>query len=246
MHTWGGDYLQQDSIVYLAIEKDFNYIHPNFRGKNNTKDACCSNKAITDIDDAIDYMITYNKANPKEIYVIGASGGGYATLCSYMKSKFSAKKYAAWAPIADLESWYSYLKQSKYDFEDDILNCIPNNDFKSRSPLFWKRDSDKSNESKLHIFAGIRDGLDGSVPFIQSINFFNKMTLDEGGSTIGFSISDEEISLLEQQKQVEIKDERINGRLVYLKKQTPSLGITIFEGGHEILLPYAFNELIKD
>ena len=38
----------------------------------------------------------------------------------------------------------------------------------------------------------------------------------------------------------------IAGRKVFLKKQSGNLGLTIFEGNHEMLTEYAFNELIKD
>jgi hypothetical protein len=39
---------------------------------------------------------------------------------------------------------------------------------------------------------------------------------------------------------------RIADRKVFLKKQSGNVGLTIFEGNHEMLTEYAFNELIKE
>ena len=42
LHTWSYNYTQFDSINEQSAEKDYNYIHPDFRGANNSKNACCS------------------------------------------------------------------------------------------------------------------------------------------------------------------------------------------------------------
>jgi predicted peptidase len=86
LHTWSATYTQYDSINKFSFEKDYNYIHPNFRGVNNTKDACCSEMVISDIDASIDFAIENANVDTTRIYVIGMSGGGYATLAMFMKS----------------------------------------------------------------------------------------------------------------------------------------------------------------
>jgi hypothetical protein len=55
LHTWSGDYSQDDPLADMARTAGWNYIHPDFRGPNRTADACLSPKALTDIDDAIKY-----------------------------------------------------------------------------------------------------------------------------------------------------------------------------------------------
>ena len=55
LHTWSFDYSQYDSINIQSAEKDLNYIHPDFRGPNKSKDACCSDLVISDIDASIGY-----------------------------------------------------------------------------------------------------------------------------------------------------------------------------------------------
>ena len=76
LHTWSGDYRQSDPIANLSLAKDLNYIHPDFRGANRTKDACCSCLALQDIDEAITYAIENGNVDKDKIYVIGESGGG--------------------------------------------------------------------------------------------------------------------------------------------------------------------------
>src|SRR5690606_28748365 len=57
LHTWSGNYEQKDELAALARSKNLNYIHPNFRGANNSMQACASEWALADIDDAISYAI---------------------------------------------------------------------------------------------------------------------------------------------------------------------------------------------
>lgn len=39
LHTWSGGFDQKDTLSWEAIRKDFNYIHPHFRGPNNIPQA---------------------------------------------------------------------------------------------------------------------------------------------------------------------------------------------------------------
>ncbi|MCD4770481.1 MAG: hypothetical protein K8R35_09980, partial [Bacteroidales bacterium] len=96
LHTWSGNYNQIDELAELCKSKDLNYIHPDFRGANITKNACCSELAINDIDESITYAIENSNSDTTEIFVIGVSGGGYATLGAFMKSEHNIKKFSAW------------------------------------------------------------------------------------------------------------------------------------------------------
>ena len=57
LHTWSGDYTQSDPLAEMVKNEGWNYIHPDFRGPNRSKDACLSKKAISDMDDSIQYAI---------------------------------------------------------------------------------------------------------------------------------------------------------------------------------------------
>ncbi|MFA5326348.1 MAG: hypothetical protein WC384_01025 [Prolixibacteraceae bacterium] len=35
LHTWSGDYTQEDPLAKEILLRDWNYIHPDFRGVNN-------------------------------------------------------------------------------------------------------------------------------------------------------------------------------------------------------------------
>lgn len=57
LHTWSGNYEQEDLLIKEIIKRDYNYIHPDFRGPNKTYEACGSEFVIQDIEDAIAFAI---------------------------------------------------------------------------------------------------------------------------------------------------------------------------------------------
>ena len=254
LHTWSNDYTQHDSINELSLEKDYNYIHPNFRGVNNTKDACCSELVISDIDASIDFAIKNANVDTTKIYVIGVSGGGYATLAMFMKSKHKIKKFSSWVPLVDLIQWYDETKILKLKYTNEILACTKSKDdilneviARQKSPIFWKTPVDKLNYSTLEISTGIYDGMigNGVIPITHSINFYNKLLTDINVTDSTKYVSDaEKLELLEFRKPLDDYGQ-ISGRDVMLLKETNNIKLTLFEGGHEILTKYAFEELTK-
>ncbi|SDM22224.1 Prolyl oligopeptidase family protein [Daejeonella rubra] len=252
LHTWSGNYEQKDELAALSKTKDLNYIHPDFRGVNWTKDACCSDLALGDIDDAIDYAIKNSNVDLSRIYVIGVSGGGYATLATFMKSRHLIRRFSAWVPISDLPAWYAQSKIVGAKYAENIMDCTSSKDSLNmdiaikKSPIYWNTPVEKLNTSELNIYAGVYDGIQGSVPITHSINFYNKVLKDKLVSDSSIYVSDsEKLNLLEYRKALGDFG-IIAGRKVFLKKQSGNLSLTIFEGNHEMLTEYAFNELIKE
>jgi hypothetical protein len=252
LHSWSGNYEQKDELAALSKIKDLNYIHPDFRGVNWTKDACCSDLALTDIDDAIDFAIKNSNVDLSRIYVIGSSGGGYATLATFMKSKHLIRRFSAWVPISDLPAWYAQSKIMGTKYAENILDCTSSKDSLNmeiaikKSPIYWKTPVEKLNTTEFQIYAGVYDGIQGSVPITHSINFYNKVLKDKLVIDSSIYVSDsEKLYLLEYRKALG-KFGSIAGRKVFLKKQSGNLGLTIFEGNHEMLTEYAFNELIRE
>lgn len=252
LHTWSGNYTQKDPIAPLCQQKDLNYIHPDFRGENRTASACCSELALADIDDAISFAVKNAKVDTARIYVIGVSGGAYATLSTFMKSKHLIKKFSAWAAITNLEAWYreSILLKNKY--AADVLACTESGEIlnvqeaRQKSPLYMKTPVEKLKNAQLFIFAGIYDGLQGSVPITHSINFYNKLLKDAGVKEQSKYVSDQEkLALLEHRLPLG-KFESIADRKICLQKQYGNLRLTIFEGAHEMLPEYALNEILHD
>lgn len=252
LHTWSGCYNENDDLAEICKQKDLNYIHPDFRGENIRIDACCSELALTDIDDAITYAIRNSNVDITKIYVIGASGGGYATLCTFMKSKHSIKMFSAWASISDLIAWYNESKIRNNDFSYNILDCTGSENglniekAKQKSPLYWNTPTEKLQSSKLTIYTGIYDGIQGSVPITHSINFYNKLLTDlKVTDTLNYVSITEKLKLLEKRQPL-AEFGNINNRKIYLKKEYGNLKLLIFEGNHEMLTEFALNELLED
>ena len=254
LHSWSWDYKQEDTLAILSKAKDFNYIHPDFRGQNWTKNACCSEFALSDIDAAIDYAIENGRVDTTKIYVIGRSGGGYATLSLFMKSKHRIKKFAAWVPLSDLVTWYEETLIRKLVYANQILICTNSSDGKlnqsvaiQKSPMHWPTPIEKLENTKLDIFTGVYDGLEGNgpIPITQSINFYNKVLSDlKETDSSNYISNSEKLKLLEMRRPLEDYG-KIGNRDICLKKKSHNISITIFTGGHEMLYEFAFNDLIK-
>ena len=252
LHTWSGNYEQKDELAALSKNKDLNYIHPDFRGVNWTKDACCSDLALGDIDDAIDYAIKNSNVDLSRIYVIGVSGGGYSTLATFMKSRHLIRRFSAWVPISDLPAWYAQSKIMGTKYAENILACTGSKDSLNieiaikKSPIYWKTPIEKLNTSELQIYAGVYDGIQGSVPITHSINFYNKVMKEMPlADSLNYVNDVEKLNLLEYRKALGDFG-KIADRKVFLKKKSGNLSLTLFEGNHEMLADYAFNELIKE
>ena len=251
LHSWSNaaDSLKTAFLAPEAKNKDWNYIFPNFRGVNNHAKACCSEFVITDIDEAIDWALKNMKVDSDQIYVAGVSGGGYATLAMYMKSRHEIRGFSAWASISDLSAWYVESVERKNKYATEIIKCTDSgekldvNKAKNRSPLFWKTPVKKRTNSYLQIFAGIHDGYTGSVPISHSINFYNKLLDDAKEPDLEKFISDQDKSMmLKTQSFLNKKPYKLLGdRAIVYQKSSKKITLTIFEGTHEML-----NQVVLD
>lgn len=251
LHTWSGNYAQiNDSLAANTKAKGWNYIHPDFRGPNNHPEACGSELAIADIDQVIDWALSTLLVNRDSIFVLGASGGGYATLITYMKSRHQIRGFHAYVPISDLAAWYeeSLVRTTRY--AQNILDCTASEDSvldvaeaKRRSPLYWKTPQKKRQDATLHLYAGVHDGYTGSVPITHSVNFYNKL-LRDAEVTDSTKLVDNQtiIRLLTRQKGKET-GQFIGDREVHLHRSWRNVSLTIFEGGHEMLTDIALEIL---
>jgi poly(3-hydroxybutyrate) depolymerase len=245
LHSWSfsADALQNVNLDSAAKSKDWNYIFPNFRGVNNHAKACCSEFALSDIDEAIDWAFTHMNIDKNRIYVVGHSGGGFATLAMYMKSRHRIKAFSAWVPISDLVAWYEESVERKNKYASEIIKCIGANEVfdeqkaKERSPLFWKTPVKKRKNSYLQIYTGIHDGYTGSVPISQSIHFYNKLLADAKERDKSKFVSPEDLSvLLKTQTSPSPKTLKLlDGRDILYQKSAKNIQLTVFEGTHEML-----------
>ncbi|MEP6750305.1 MAG: alpha/beta fold hydrolase [Bacteroidota bacterium] len=246
LHSWSfpADSLKTIGLDIEANKKNYNYIFPNFRGVNNHPKACCSEFVISDIDESIDWALKNMNVDKKRIYIIGYSGGGYATLAMYMKSRHNVRAFSAWASISDIVAWYGESLARKNKYAEEILKCLGAEIFdtikaKERSPLFWTTPIKKRKKSTLQIFAGIHDGYgyDRPVPISQSVNFYNKILSDfeERDSSKYANAEDLKLMLKTQSFPAQNTNMLIGDKVVHYRRQSNNIMLTIFEGGHDIL-----------
>ena len=258
LHSWSAGYDQADSLAWKSHLNGFNYIHPHFRGPNDNPLACGSPEAIQDIDDAIAFAITHGNVDTSHIHVIGSSGGGYATLLNYMKSRYRARTYAAWVPISNLVDWYYESVGRKNKYARDIalatnsekeggISTINVSEAKSRSPYFMQTPVFERQMSRLSIYTGIHDGYSGSVPITQSLKFYNKVVRDFSSQEKSATISvGEMLSLLERRNaRYQMVGESNRGDIHFQRSFNDNVFIYVFEGGHEMLIDRAFADLIE-
>lgn len=264
LHTWSGDYTQKDPLINEILARDWNYIHPDFRGANNKPTAMGSKFVIADIEDAIEYALKNTNSDASDVHIVGVSGGGYATLLAFMNVRYPVKSFSAWAPIADIEAWYWESVGRKQKYATDIINAISNNNLldvneaKKRSPLFQKFPKELRKNAKLYIYEGIHDGYDGSVPITHSINMYNRIVGElkykytQLSQIMPKAITDS--NLVSEKEIIDLLTKRINpsfnkseklfSRNIYLSRTFNNIQLTIFEGAHEqlpqalALIPY--------
>lgn len=245
LHTWGGNYAQRDPLLKYCIEENVNYLHPDFRGPNNNPNAAGSYLVIQDIEDVIKWGIDSLKIDTEDIHIIGVSGGGFATLCSYMKTKHKIKSFHAFVGIYNLEDWYYESLQRNNSYAKDILaitgaiNGIPNSEeVKKRSPLLMKTPTKERKNTKLYLYTGLHDGYTGSVPVSHSLEMYNKIVKDFDKNEKNAAIPLNDITTLLKRRKLqdfEIVKKGLLGRdIIYQKKYRDLVEIIVFDGGHEM------------
>ena len=258
LHSWSAGYDQKDSLSWICIEKNYNYIHPHFRGSNNNPEACGSKFVIGDINDAITFALINAKVDTSQIHIIGGSGGGYATLLAYMKTYHSVKTFSAWVPISDLIKWYHESESRRNRYTLDIARAtvdwleisedsyfLGEEEAIKRSPYYMETPTDRRKNSKLTIYAGIHDGYRGSVPITQSLLFYNKVVSDfDGLKTDSYVTKDDIIELLASRTYQRENKGKIGTRTIhYENAYEDKVKIVIFEGQHEILFKVALDHV---
>lgn len=250
LHSWSGNYAQNDLFRDKVVERNWNYIHPDFRGANNNPEACVSDLVLYDLDDAIDYALENFNCDTERIYIIGGSGGAYASIASLLKSKHNIKEYSVWNPISDIHAWYYQSKVRELKYADDILLSTGSlngelnvEEALARSPLYWPVSAEKISNTTVKLYAGIYDGLLGAVPFTHSINFYNKLLSDLECSDSSMYVTEAEKALLMENAPM-LKDFGMLGdRKILFQKKYKNIELLLFEGRHEILTDIVMDTL---
>lgn len=244
LHSWSGDYRQKaDDWLREASQREWIYIHPNFRGPNLQPQACGSRLARRDILDAINDAIRRYQVDESKVYLAGVSGGGHMTMLmsAYYPNRFSAA--SSWVGISDLAEWYRFhVKAGKPQRYAQMTakscggapgsSAAADAEYKARSPLFHLH---RVGDLPLDINAGVHDGHTGSVPVQHSLRAFN--VIAKAGKFP--QVSEAEMSELWTQQELSHpakSDQVVDAtykRQIHLRRHAGPARVTIFEGGHE-------------
>lgn len=243
LHTWSSDY-HRPEIAYAnwCLKKGWAFVRPNFRGPNNKPEACGSELAVQDIVDAVHYAQANAKIDPDRIYLIGASGGGYASLLLAGRHPEIWAAVSAWCPIQDLAAWHQKHVVSgqpdKYGRNlEEVCGGAPganpavDEEYRKRSASAWMA---QAKGVPLDINAGILDGHRGSVPVSHSLNAFNQLAANPD------RIPEELIEILTAKTKVPdevrwtVADPLYQRGPVLFRKISGPVRVTLFNGGHQI------------
>ncbi len=256
LHSWSSDYRQKNAKwLDQAVRRNWIYLHPNFRGRNDHPEACGSKLARRDILDAMDYVLANYKVDKTRIYLAGVSGGGHMTMlmAGHHPDRFTAA--SAWVGISNLAEWYKFHtrtgKPGRYaTMVAKSLRGSPgtskavDEQYRDRSPLFHLHQATKL---PLDINAGVKDGKTGSVPIMHSLNAFNVVARAGGHAGIPQAEIDElwHNERLSSPQRSDLERDKTLGKEIRLRRTAGKARVTIFDGGHESVPDAACEWLLR-
>jgi poly(3-hydroxybutyrate) depolymerase len=244
LHSWSGDY-RQDNSKWLkeAVDRNWIFLHPNFRGRNDHLTACGSKYARQDILDAMALMRSTLQVDPERIYLAGTSGGGHMSMlmAGHHPDQFSA--VSAWVGISDLTEWHTFhSKKNMPDGYDKMIvaslggppgfSVEVDQQYRERSPLFHLH---QTGDLPLDIAAGVQDGHTGSVPVSHSLKAFNVIAETRGAARV----TEQEMTELARDQRLanplasDQEADAVLARGIFLRRAAGNSRVTIFAGGHE-------------
>ena len=244
LHSWSSDYRQANtSYGKWAVNHDWHFIHPNFRGRNRTPSSMGSELAVQDILSAVSWARQQGNVDPNRIYVIGASGGGYASLLMAGRAPELWAGVSAWVPISDLVKWHAETAARKLRYAGEIEAALGGHkpvpgtpahaDALKRSAITYMA---RARGVNLDINAGITDGHNGSVPISHSLEAFNALAAPRdqlSSALIGEFVKTAKVpAALRKETAV---DASYGRKTVLFRRKSGAARLTIFQGGHEII-----------
>lgn len=256
VHSWSSDYKQDNSKwMKEAVERGWIWLHPDFRGINQTPKACGSRFARQDVLDAMDFICQKYNVDRERVYLGGVSGGGHMSMlmAGHHPERFSA--VSSWVGISDLADWYRFhlkdgVPQRYAKMVAASLSGVPGEspeidaEYRDRSPLFHLH---RVGDLPISIYAGVEDGHSGSVPITHALHAFNAIAAAHDHPRI----TGDEIHQLRNAKKLlrpqadDLMPDPGFERATLLRRSSGNAHVTIFDGGHESLAPAACDWLAK-
>jgi predicted esterase len=245
LHSWSNNYLQNISIPYAewAEQNDWIFIHPDSRGIYDSPASTASEKAVSDILDAVDWAKRNANVDESRIYLTGYSGGAMTSLVMAGRYPDLWTAVSAWVPIYDLCHWYEYTNSFPERYYgrhirqsvggEPIAGNGAWEEAKKRSPVSYLPNAAGKNV-KVYIASGIDDD---NVPVDHALMAFN----DLSDSTDKFLY--EEIEYMRANRSIpphlvsEIEDPEFTsvGLPLVLERESGNVVIKLFKGGHDVI-----------
>lgn len=186
LHSWSEDYKQSFGIPYgiFAVENDWVFIQPDYRGAFTNQQATASDAAIKDILDALEYAGKNANIDSSRVYLAGFSGGGMAALIMAGRYPDKWAGVVSWGAVYDLVDWYKHARNATHHYSRDIAaSCggppLPGTEEEreclKRSPSAYLRSA--SGKVPVYIAVGLDDTF---VPPSHSLRAFNDLAANEG------------------------------------------------------------------
>lgn len=244
LHSWSADYIQHFSIPYgiWAVENDWVFMHPNFRGAFNNPEAGGSELAIQDVLDALKYAKKNSRIDETRVYLVGFSGGGMMTLNMVGRYPELWTAAVAWVPVYDLVAWYKTTRHATHDYSRDIERCcggapLPGTpaakECMKRSPKTYLANA-RGKGVQVYIATGINDRF---VPPDHALRAFNDLAEESAEFTEA-----EIAEIVDRQKIPERMAGHYDdpmyaeaGKKLLLEKTSNGVTLKIFEGTHNVI-----------
>ncbi len=113
LHSWSASYLQNISIPYarFAVDNDWVFVHPDYRGRNRRPEATFSELAVQDVIDAVEYARSRGHVDDSRIYLVGYSGGAMMSLVLAGRYPERWAGVVTWVAVVDLVEWYETMSR---------------------------------------------------------------------------------------------------------------------------------------
>ncbi len=242
LHSWSGDYTQANpAYADWCIAEGWVLVHPNFRGINDHPEACGSELAVKDIVSAVEYAKSRSTINPNRIYLMGASGGGYASLLMAGRHPEIWAAVSAWCPIYDLKLWHAETRERKLKYADMLeqvcggppgKSSVVDTQYQQRSASQWLSNA---KQVTLAIQTGITDGHNGSVPVGHTLRAFNAVADRQHAVSEAIIERMQAAPMMPADLLQTIDDPHFARQPALFRKRSGSCQVTIFQGGHDII-----------
>ena len=245
LHSWSYDYRQPVSIPYgiWAVQNDWVFIHPEYRGRYNNPEATASELALQDVLDALEWAKKNADVDESRIYLAGFSGGAMTALILAGRHPELWTAVSAWVPIYNLVDWYDYMSgfPEKHYAGNIAASCggkpLPGTEAAAeclrRSPVSYLKNA-RGKAVQVHLACGIRDEI---VPPDHSLRAFNDLAAADA------RFSDAEIRYIRENLALpdhlagDYADPLFTkaGKELIFERKSNNVTLDFFAGGHDIL-----------